>query len=98
MIDTHAHLGALDDADEAVDRAAEAGVTRILTVGTDIDDCRRALSLAERHDGVFAILGVHPHEAGTATDDDMLRWLATKGEPGLVGAASKESMVPCPLA
>jgi len=71
VIDTHAHLGALDDADEAVDRAAEAGVTRILTVGTDIDDCRRALSLAERHDGVFAILGVHPHEAGTATDDDI---------------------------
>ena len=71
MIDTHAHLGALDDADEAVDRAAEAGVTRILTVGTDIDDCRRALSLAERHDGVFAILGIHPHEAGTATDDDI---------------------------
>ena len=71
MIDTHAHLGALDDADEAVDRAAEAGVKRILTVGTDIDDCRRALSLAERHDGVFAILGIHPHEAGAATDDDI---------------------------
>jgi len=71
VIDTHAHLGALDDADEAVGRAAEAGVTRILTVGTDIDDCRRAISLAERHDGVFAILGIHPHEAGTATDDDI---------------------------
>jgi len=71
VIDTHAHLGALDDADEAVGRAAEAGVTRILTVGTDIDDCRRALSLAERHDGVFAILGIHPHDAGTATDDDI---------------------------
>jgi len=71
VIDTHAHLGALDDADEAVGRAAEAGVTRILTVGTDIDDCRRALSLAERHDGVFAILGIHPHDAGAATDDDI---------------------------
>ena len=71
MIDTHAHLGALDDADEAVGRAAEAGVTRILTVGTDIEDCRRALSLAERHDGVFAILGIHPHDAGAATDDDI---------------------------
>ena len=71
MIDTHAHLAALDDADEAVARAAEAGVTRILTVGTDVDDCRRALSLAERHEGVFAILGIHPHEAGTATTDDL---------------------------
>jgi len=71
VIDTHAHLAALDVADEAVARAAEAGVTRILTVGTDVDDCRRALSLAERHEGVFAILGIHPHEAGTATTDDL---------------------------
>ena len=71
MIDTHAHLTSLDDADEAVARAAEVGVTRILTVGTDLDDGRRALSLADRHDGVFAILGIHPHEAGTATGEDV---------------------------
>jgi TatD DNase family protein len=71
VIDTHAHLAALDDADEAVERAANAGVTRILTVGTDIDDCRRALSLAERYNGVFAILGIHPHQAATATDEDI---------------------------
>jgi TatD DNase family protein len=71
VIDTHAHLTALDDADDAVDRAAETGVTRILTVGTSLDDCRQALSLAERHDGVFAILGIHPHNAGKATADDL---------------------------
>ena len=71
MIDTHAHLTALDDPGEAVERAAGAGVTRILAVGTDIEDCRRVLALAERHDGVFAILGIHPHEAGTATPDDV---------------------------
>jgi TatD DNase family protein len=71
VIDTHAHLGALDDADEAVGRAAAAGVTRILTVGTDIDDCRRALSIAERHAGVYAILGIHPHESGTATTAEL---------------------------
>jgi TatD DNase family protein len=71
VIDTHAHLTSLDDADEAIDRAAEAGVTRILTVGTSVEDGRRALALAEKHDGVFAILGIHPHEAGTATADDL---------------------------
>jgi TatD DNase family protein len=71
VIDTHAHLTSLEDADEAVGRAAEAGVTRILTVGTNVDDCRRALELAERHEGVFAILGIHPHDAGTAADDDL---------------------------
>jgi TatD DNase family protein len=71
VIDTHAHLTSLDDADEAIGRAADTGVTRILTVGTNVDDCGRALELAERHDGVFAILGIHPHEAGTATTDDL---------------------------
>ncbi len=71
MIDTHAHLTALEDPDEAVRRAAEAGVTRILTVGTSVDDCHGALGLAERHDGVFAILGIHPHEAATATAGEL---------------------------
>jgi TatD DNase family protein len=71
VIDTHAHLTSLDDADEAVGRAADAGVARVLTVGTDVEDCRRALSLSERHEGVFAILGIHPHEAGTATAADL---------------------------
>jgi TatD DNase family protein len=71
VIDTHAHLAALADPDAVVARAAEAGVTRILGVGTDVEDCRRMLLLAEAHDGVFAILGIHPHEAGVATDDDL---------------------------
>jgi TatD DNase family protein len=64
VIDTHAHLTSLEDTDEAIRRADEAGVTRILTVGTNVEDCRRALELTERHDGVFAILGIHPHDAG----------------------------------
>jgi len=73
VIDTHAHLAALDDADAAIRRAAEAGVTRILTVGTSVDDGRRALELVEHHRGVSAILGIHPHEAGTATAGDLAR-------------------------
>ena len=71
MIDTHAHLTSLDDADEAIARAAAAGVTRILTVGTSVEDGRGALALADRHADVFAILGIHPHEAGAATDDEL---------------------------
>jgi TatD DNase family protein len=67
VIDTHAHLTALDDPDGAVARARAAHVTRILTVGTDIEDCRAALALAEKHAGVYAILGIHPHEAGRTT-------------------------------
>jgi TatD DNase family protein len=65
VIDTHAHLDALEDADEAVGRALVAGVTRIVTVGTGIDSCRRAVAIAERNEGVFAALGIDPHQAGT---------------------------------
>ena len=72
MIDTHAHLDALDeDSADVVARAREAGVTRILTVGTDVSGCRRALELAERHEEVYAILGIHPHDAGNATEADV---------------------------
>ena len=72
MIDTHAHLDALDDEPAAVvARARDAGVTRILTVGTTPAGGRRALELADEHDEVFAILGIHPHEARDATDGDV---------------------------
>jgi len=84
VIDTHAHLGSLEDPDAAVERATEAGVTRILAVGTDVEDGRRALELAERHDGVFAILGIHPHEAGTATEADLAELRELLGHPKAV--------------
>jgi TatD DNase family protein len=68
VIDTHAHLDALEDPDAAVADARSAGVTRILTVGTTVEGGWTALGLAERHDGVFAIIGIHPHEAGAQGD------------------------------
>ncbi|MEX2211149.1 MAG: TatD family hydrolase [Gaiellaceae bacterium] len=63
MIDTHAHLDLCDDPAAAVERARTAGVTRILTVGTNPDSWPDALDLAAEHEGVYAILGVHPHDA-----------------------------------
>jgi len=64
VIDTHAHLDACAEAPDIVlERARQAGVARVLAVGTGIESCRAALDLAVRDDGVFAILGVHPHEA-----------------------------------
>jgi TatD DNase family protein len=85
VIDTHAHLTALDDPAEAVERAAQADVTRILTVGTDLDDCGRALALSERHDGVFAILGIHPHASRTATTDDLAQLRELLAHPKALG-------------
>jgi TatD DNase family protein len=65
VIDTHAHLDALaDDPADVVGRAREAGVTRIIAVGSGIESCRASLALAEREGGVYAALGIHPHQAG----------------------------------
>ncbi len=67
MTDSHAHLDACDDAASVlVERARGDGVTRIVTIGTDIDSCRAALEIAEAQDGVHAALGIHPHQAGGA--------------------------------
>jgi TatD DNase family protein len=85
VIDTHAHLDALEDADAAIARARESGVTRILTIGTTVDGCRRAIELAEQHPGVFAILGIHPHEAGTATAEDVAAVRELLDHPRAVG-------------
>jgi len=64
LIDTHAHLDACADRPSALIRRARAvGVDRIVTVGTGIDSCRAALELADRHEEVFAALGIDPHQA-----------------------------------
>ncbi|MDX6476567.1 MAG: TatD DNase family protein [Gaiellaceae bacterium] len=87
MIDTHAHLG--DDAREVLDRAREAGVTQVIEVATTIAGARETLARAEREDGVYACLGVHPHEAADPGDLDELRELLAHplavavGETGL---------------
>jgi TatD DNase family protein len=86
VIDTHAHLDALDEPGEVVARAREAGVRRILTVGTDVSGCRRALELADAHDGVYAILGIHPHAANDATEADVAEVRSLLAHPKAVGA------------
>jgi TatD DNase family protein len=64
VIDTHAHLDAGDGPPAVlVERAREAGVDRILAVGSGIESCRAALAVADAEDGVFAIVGIHPHQA-----------------------------------
>jgi len=71
VIDTHAHLDALDDAAQALNRAREAGVGRVVTIGTSLDSCRAMLELAEQEQGVFVSLGLHPHEAGEAGSSEV---------------------------
>jgi TatD DNase family protein len=65
VIDTHAHLDACADRPSALlRRARSAGVDRVITVGTGIESCRAALALADRHEEVYAALGIDPHQAG----------------------------------
>jgi TatD DNase family protein len=66
VTDAHAHLDACDEPGRTlVERARDAGVTRIVTIGTGIDSCRAALALAEEHEGVYAALGIDPHQAAS---------------------------------
>jgi TatD DNase family protein len=72
VIDTHAHLDALDgQADDALARARQAGVGRVIAVGSGLDSCRATLEIAEREEGVFAALGLHPHQAGDMEEGDV---------------------------
>jgi TatD DNase family protein len=71
MFDTHAHIHdpAFDDDREAMlARAREAGVERIITIGTDVPDSARARDAALRY-GLDYAIGIHPHEAESAPDD-----------------------------
>jgi TatD DNase family protein len=64
VIDTHAHVEACADAPAAVlERARAAGVDRVLAVGSTVETCRAALAVASREQGVYAVLGIHPHQA-----------------------------------
>jgi TatD DNase family protein len=64
VTDTHAHLDACADPAEAlVARARSAGVDRIVAVGSGLDSCRETLAIAHRELGVWAALGIHPHQA-----------------------------------
>ena len=70
--DTHAHLDFPDfreEVDEVVQRASDAGISRIVTIGTELESSRRAIDLAKRFDGVFAAVGWHPNDCLSAPDD-----------------------------
>ena len=70
--DTHAHLDYPDyaaDLPEVIERARTAGITKIISIGTDLESSARAIRLAEHFAGVFAAVGWHPSNAHVAPDD-----------------------------
>ena len=70
--DTHAHLTFPDFSDEIpalLERAQVAGITRVITIGTDLVSSREAVALAEVHEEVYAVVGWHPNDLEPAPDD-----------------------------
>lgn len=67
--DTHCHLPAdVAEAETVIAAARDAGVTRLVDVGTDLDRSAQACDLAERFDDVYATVGLHPHDAINGLD------------------------------
>ena len=72
LIDTHCHLDFRDfdsDRDAVIRRAVEAGVTRMIAIGTNLETSRAALLLADRHPEVYATIGIHPNEVTEVPED-----------------------------
>lgn len=82
LTDSHAHLASrqfTQDLPDIVNRAREAGVSRIICIGTTLEDARRVLEIADTYDEVYAAVGIHPCDADTVSDAsfvDELRTLA----------------------
>jgi TatD DNase family protein len=88
LVDSHAHLDdpAFDaDRAEVLRRAREAGVGRILTIGTDVASSRRAAEIAERESDIWFSPGIHPHEADAPGEVDALKELARHPRAVAVG-------------
>jgi TatD DNase family protein len=68
VIDTHAHLDALEDAAGALERARAAGVRRVIAIGSGLASTLATREIAGRAEGVYVAAGVHPHQAGDGED------------------------------
>ena len=87
FIETHAHLDYPDfanDLDDVLRRATEAGVTRIITIGTSVESSRRAIDLAKKHSNIYAVIGVHPTYAHEGEEDVVAPLRELAKSPGVV--------------
>ena len=79
IIDSHAHLEFSqfdEDREDVLARARAAGVRTVLAIGSGTSPAERidsAIPFAEQHDWIYATVGIHPHDAGTATDEHFAR-------------------------
>jgi len=57
------------DRDEVIQRAKDAGIETMITIGSDLKGCEGAIGLSEKYDSVYAAVGIHPHDAKYFSDD-----------------------------
>ena len=76
LIDSHIHLDSevySDDLPEILIRADQSGVRKIITPGTSLESSAECIRIAQENDGIYAAVGVHPHDADNAADDFVKR-------------------------
>ncbi len=94
LIDIHCHLDFPDfnkDREEVIKRALDEGVF-MLTVGTNKESSKKAVEIAEKYDGVFATVGVHPHDANKNVNLDFFRELLKHPKVVAVGECGLDSV------
>lgn len=87
LVDTHCHLDMnayQDDLEPVLEQAASRGVGRIITVGIDPASSRRAVALAEKYAGVFATVGIHPHNLGDCSEESLAELTELAHHPKVV--------------
>lgn len=104
LTDTHCHLSSAQYPDaasisEIIKRAREAGVTRMITIGTDLTDSLKNNVIAEQHDGVFSTVGIHPTSTPEITDENWLEKIrdwATHPKAVAIGEIGLDYFHPAP--
>ena len=87
MIDTHCHLTdprLFAQLDGVLGRCAAAGVERVVTIGTGIEDDLEAIEVCRRHDNVRCAVGIHPNYSGNAEISDVAKLRAMHADPSVV--------------
>ena len=87
LVDTHAHLDFDDfekDRDEVIARACEAGVSKIINPGCDVETSHKAILLSEKYDMVYAAVGIHPNSTAEASPGDNLEIARLVNHPRVV--------------
>ncbi len=87
LIDSHCHLNLSafsEDVDATVQRAYAAGVEKMLVVGTNMADSIKAIEVAHQYSGVYATIGIHPHDSKSATDAGYERLKVLASDPKVV--------------